>query len=36
MTLTIILQAPDKPGRYVGYWRMKADGELFGNSLWIE
>jgi next-to-BRCA1 protein 1 len=30
------LKAPDTPGRYVGYWRMKADGELFGNSLWIE
>jgi len=30
------LKAPDTPGRYVGYWRMKAEGELFGNSLWIE
>ncbi|CAA7264849.1 unnamed protein product [Cyclocybe aegerita] len=30
------LKAPDAPGRYVGYWRLKADGELFGNSLWIE
>jgi next-to-BRCA1 protein 1 len=30
------LKAPDAPGRYVGYWKMKADGELFGNSLWIE
>jgi len=30
------LKAPDAPGRYVGYWRLKADGEVFGNSLWIE
>ncbi|KAF8808145.1 hypothetical protein BYT27DRAFT_7338708 [Phlegmacium glaucopus] len=30
------LKAPDTPGRYVGYWKLKADGELFGNSLWIE
>jgi len=30
------LKAPETPGRYVGYWRMKADGELFGNGLWIE
>lgn len=30
------LKAPDVPGRYVGYWRLRANGELFGNSLWIE
>ncbi|KAF9526424.1 hypothetical protein CPB83DRAFT_857788 [Crepidotus variabilis] len=30
------LKAPENPGRYVGYWRLRADGELFGNSLWIE
>ncbi|KIM47460.1 hypothetical protein M413DRAFT_22123 [Hebeloma cylindrosporum] len=30
------LKAPDVPGRYVGYWRLKANGELFGNSLWID
>jgi hypothetical protein len=30
------LKAPEIPGRYVGYWRLKADDELFGNSLWIE
>ena len=30
------LKAPETPGRYVGYWRLKADGVLFGNSLWIE
>ena len=30
------LKAPETPGRYVGYWRLRADGELFGNSLWIE
>ena len=30
------LKAPETPGRYVGYWRLRAEGELFGNSLWIE
>ncbi|KAF9567754.1 hypothetical protein CPC08DRAFT_746636 [Agrocybe pediades] len=31
------LKAPDAPGRYVSYWRLRADGEkLFGNSLWID
>ena len=30
------LKAPETAGRYVGYWRLKADGVLFGNSLWIE
>ena len=30
------LKAPEVPGRYVGYWRLRADGELFGNSLWVE
>jgi next-to-BRCA1 protein 1 len=30
------LKAPEIPGRYVGYWRLKADGVLFGNSLWVE
>ncbi|KJA28423.1 hypothetical protein HYPSUDRAFT_1087110 [Hypholoma sublateritium FD-334 SS-4] len=30
------LKAPELPGRYVGYWRLRADGEIFGNSLWIE
>jgi len=30
------LKAPEVPGRYVGYWRLKANGELFGNSLWVE
>ncbi|KAH9486260.1 Protein JOKA2 [Psilocybe cubensis] len=30
------LKAPEGPGRYVGYWRLKANGELFGSSLWIE
>jgi len=30
------LKAPDAPGRYVGYWRLRANGEVFGNSLWIE
>ncbi|KDR85758.1 hypothetical protein GALMADRAFT_234824 [Galerina marginata CBS 339.88] len=30
------LKAPDAPGRYVGYWRLRSDGEVFGSSLWIE
>lgn len=30
------LKAPEAPGRYFGYWRLKADGELFGNTLWVE
>lgn len=30
------LKAPEVAGRYVGYWRLRADGELFGNSLWVE
>lgn len=37
LTLVIFRQAPDAPGRYVGYWRLKDDeGHLFGNSFWIE
>lgn len=31
------LKAPDVPGRYVGYWRLKnATTHLFGGSIWIE
>ena len=30
------LKAPEAPGRFVGYWRLKADGEVFGCHLWIE
>lgn len=30
------LKAPEVAGRYVGYWRLRANGELFGNSLWVE
>jgi len=30
------LKAPEVAGRYVGYWRLRADGKLFGNSVWIE
>jgi len=30
------LKAPEVPGRYVGYWRLRADEELFGNSLWVD
>ena len=30
------LKAPEVPGRFVGYWRLRADGEVFGCHLWIE
>ncbi|KDQ31174.1 hypothetical protein PLEOSDRAFT_1111699 [Pleurotus ostreatus PC15] len=31
------LKAPDTPGRYVSYWRLRAgNGGLFGNSIWID
>jgi next-to-BRCA1 protein 1 len=30
------LKAPEIAGRYVGYWRLRADDQLFGNSLWID
>ncbi|KAF9469784.1 hypothetical protein BDZ94DRAFT_1286368 [Collybia nuda] len=31
------LKAPDFPGRYVGYWRLRDDkGQLFGNSIWVD
>lgn len=31
------LKAPDEPGHYVSYWRMRDDlGNLFGDSLWVE
>ncbi|EAU92526.1 hypothetical protein CC1G_06537 [Coprinopsis cinerea okayama7 len=31
------LKAPDVPGRYVGYWRLRDDtGSVFGNSIWVE
>ncbi|KAF4573271.1 hypothetical protein EYR36_007782 [Pleurotus pulmonarius] len=31
------LKAPDTPGRYVSYWRLRAgNGGLFGDSIWID
>jgi next to BRCA1 gene 1 protein len=31
------LKAPEEPGHYVSYWRMRdEDGNLFGNSIWVE
>jgi next-to-BRCA1 protein 1 len=31
------LQAPDAPGRYIAYWRLRDDqGQLFGNTIWVE
>ncbi|KAL1737280.1 hypothetical protein EV714DRAFT_241203 [Schizophyllum commune] len=31
------LKAPDAPGRYLGYWRLKDDKEhVFGATFWIE
>ncbi|KAK0208907.1 hypothetical protein DFS33DRAFT_1306348 [Desarmillaria ectypa] len=34
----MVLQAPEGPGRYIGYWRLKngSTGQLFGDSIWIE
>jgi next-to-BRCA1 protein 1 len=29
------LKAPEVPGTYVGHWRLRAAGELFGSSVWI-
>lgn len=31
------LKAPDVPGRYVGYWRLRDEQKrLFGHSIWVE
>ncbi|KAK0466362.1 uncharacterized protein EV420DRAFT_1261217 [Desarmillaria tabescens] len=32
------LKAPEVPGRYIGYWRLKngSTGLLFGESIWID
>jgi len=30
------LKAPELPGRYVSYWRLKNEGQLFGSSIWID
>ncbi|KAJ8469580.1 hypothetical protein ONZ45_g16847 [Pleurotus djamor] len=31
------LKAPESPGRYVSYWRLRDEnGELFGDSIWID
>jgi next-to-BRCA1 protein 1 len=31
------LKAPETPGRYVSYWRLRdGQGNLFGESIWIE
>ncbi|KAG6830905.1 hypothetical protein H0H92_014056 [Tricholoma furcatifolium] len=30
------LKAPDTPGEYISYWRMRGDnGELFGDNFWV-
>ena len=29
------LKAPEVPGTYVGHWRLRADGELFGTSVCV-
>lgn len=32
-----ILKAPDVPGKYVSYWRLRDDeGHYFGQSVWVE
>ncbi|TFK77453.1 hypothetical protein BDN72DRAFT_873746 [Pluteus cervinus] len=30
------LKAPETPGRYVSYWRLRDNDHLFGNSIWID
>ncbi|KAF9015670.1 hypothetical protein BDQ17DRAFT_1418717 [Cyathus striatus] len=31
------LKAPDTPGKYVGYWRLRdGNGRLFGDGIWVE
>ncbi|TFK41817.1 hypothetical protein BDQ12DRAFT_677209 [Crucibulum laeve] len=31
------LKAPEKPGRYISYWRLRDDqGVIFGSSIWID
>ncbi|KAG5729098.1 hypothetical protein E4T56_gene3154 [Termitomyces sp. T112] len=31
------LKAPDTPGRYTSYWRLRDDqGQLFGDSIWVD
>jgi next-to-BRCA1 protein 1 len=31
------LKAPETPGRYVSYWRLRdGEGKLFGESIWVE
>jgi hypothetical protein len=35
--VSFTLVAPDKPGRYVGYWRsVTADGRRFGSRIWVD
>ena len=30
------LEAPEIPGRYVSYWRLRDSGTLFGDNIWLE
>ncbi|KAJ7597410.1 hypothetical protein C8J56DRAFT_920004 [Mycena floridula] len=30
------LKAPDAPGRYVSYWRLKNENGLFGANIWLD
>lgn len=30
------LKAPDAPGRYVSYWRLKDEDGLFGANIWLD
>jgi len=34
--VSIELQAPSKPGRYVGHFRMQAGGHRFGHRVWAD
>ncbi|GLB35809.1 hypothetical protein LshimejAT787_0300970 [Lyophyllum shimeji] len=34
---TCELKAPDAPGKYTSYWRLRDDkGQLFGDTIWVE
>lgn len=35
--IAVDMQAPSKPGRYVGYWRLASpDGNRFGQRVWVD
>merc|ERR1719198_1997381 len=36
MEVSVELQAPPRPGRYVGHFRMQAGGARFGHRVWAD